>query len=178
MTVLKNLAGSIALASIILVSVAAVAEVQHIAETGFIIENKIQTSADVETTWSAFVVDVDSWWPKDHSYWLGAGTFSIEPVAGGCFCEKSDAGRSAEHMHIAFVDPHKMLRMTGGLGPLQGMGMFGALEFLFNENEQGTEVTMTYRVNGINPTGFDELAPIVDAVQGLQIGGLKTYLEQ
>ena len=164
--------------ALVLVCVNAAAEVQHIAETGFIIENKIQTGADVTTTWNAFIDDVDSWWPKDHSYWLEEGTFSIEPVAGGCFCEKSAEGRSAEHMHIAFVDPGKLLRMTGGLGPLQGMGMFGALEFVFTESAQGTEVTMTYRVNGINPAGFAELAPIVDAVQGLQIGGLKDFLEQ
>ena len=55
--------------------------------------------------------------------------------------------------------------------------MFGALTFVFTENENGTEVVMTYRVNGINPDGFAELAPIVDMVQGLQIGGLKTFLE-
>ena len=154
------------------------ADVQHIAETGFILENKIQTDSNSARTWKAFVEEVDNWWPKDHSYWLEAGTFSIDPVAGGCFCERTADGQSAEHMHIAFVDPGKVLRMTGGLGPLQGMGMFGALDFVFTENSQGTEVTMTYRVNGINPGGFAELAPIVDMVQGLQIGGLKSFLEK
>lgn len=153
------------------------AEVQHIAETGFILENKIQVNRDVASTWDAFIEEVDNWWPKDHSWWLDQGTFSIDAHAGGCFCERASDGRSAEHMHVSFVDPQKMLTMTGGLGPLQGMGMFGALTFVFAENGNGTEVTMTYRVNGINPDGFDELAPIVDMVQGLQIGGLKSFLE-
>lgn len=153
------------------------AEVQTIAETGFILENKIQVSADVDTTWRAFVEEVDNWWPKDHSYWLDQGTFSIEAEAGGCFCEHASGGRSAEHMHVSFVDPGKTLRMTGGLGPLQGMGMYGALSFVFTEITGGTEVTMTYWVNGINPDGFEQLAPIVDSVQGLQIGGLKSFLE-
>jgi len=67
--------------------------------------------------------------------------------------------------------------MTGGLGPLQGLGMYGALDWVFVSNDQGTEVTMTYRVNGINPDGFDQLAPVVDQVQGLQLGGLKTLLD-
>lgn len=152
-------------------------EVQSIAETGFILENKIQVAADAATTWQAFVEEVDNWWPKDHSWWLEEGTFSIEPYAGGCFCERASDGRSAEHMHIAFVDPGKALGMTGGLGPLQGMGMFGALTFTFTEIENGTQVTMTYQVNGINPDGFEQLAPIVDTVQGLQIGGLQRFLE-
>lgn len=152
------------------------AEVLHIADTGFIVSNQISVSNDIDTTWSAFVDEVDNWWPKDHSWWLDQGTFSIEPVAGGCFCEKASEGRSAEHMHIAFVDPGKTMRMTGGLGPLQGLGMFGALDFVFEETDSGTTVTMTYRVNGINPDGFAELAPIVDTVQGLQIGGLQNFL--
>ena len=67
--------------------------------------------------------------------------------------------------------------MTGGLGPLQGMGMYGALDWVFESNDLGTQVTMTYRVNGISEGGFAELAPIVDQVQGLQLGGLKTLLD-
>ena len=166
-----------ALAFLVVFPSSVYAEVVHIADTGFIVRNSISVDTDIDTTWKAFVDDVDNWWPKDHSWWLDQGTFSIEPVAGGCFCEKASAGRSAEHMHIAFVDPGKSMRMTGGLGPLQGMGMFGALDFVFEDSESGTTVTMTYRVNGFNPDGFAELAPIVDAVQGLQIGGLKTFLD-
>ena len=153
------------------------AEVLHIADTGFIISNKISVNTDAATTWDAFVGEVDNWWPKDHSWWLDQGTFSIEPIAGGCFCEKASEGRSAEHMHIVFVDPSKTLRMTGGLGPLQGMGLFGALDFIFEGNDSETTVTMTYRVSGINSDGFSDLAPIVDSVQGLQIGGLKEFLD-
>ena len=39
--------------------------------------------------------------------------------------------RSAEHMRIGFVDPGVQLRMLGGLGPLQGMGLHGALDWMF-----------------------------------------------
>jgi hypothetical protein len=40
--------------------------------------------------------------------------------------------------HVVFVDPGHVLRMTGGLGPLQGMGIYGALDFSFTANEEGT----------------------------------------
>ena len=151
------------------------AEVLTLAETGFIIENKIQVTANKAETWQALTEEVDLWWPKDHSWWGTESTLSIEAVAGGCFCEMG-VGKSAEHMHISFVDPPNLLRMTGGLGPLQGMGMYGALDFLLTESEKGTEVTLTYKVNGINPGGFEQLAPIVDQVQTIQIGGLATHL--
>ncbi len=152
------------------------AEVVTIAETGFIVQNQIQVAADRDTTWTAFVEEVDRWWPKDHSWWGEQGSFSIDAFAGGCFCERAGE-RSAEHMHVVFADPGNVLRMTGGLGPLQEMGMFGALNFAFVSTNDGTQVTMTYRVNGINPDGFEQLAPIVDQVQALQIGGLASFLE-
>jgi len=36
---------------------------------------------------------------------------------------------------------------------------------------------MTYSVDGINLDGFSDLVPIVDSVQGFQIGGLKEFLD-
>lgn len=80
-------------------------------------------------------------------------------------------------MHISFVQPGKLLRMTGGLGPLQGMGMFGAMDWQFSSDDTATQVTLTYRVSGIDPNGFKELAPIVANVQGQQLNGLKAFVE-
>jgi uncharacterized protein YndB with AHSA1/START domain len=146
-------------------------EVQFLAETGFIVENKTIVKSSREETWNTFIDQVDQWWPADHTWWGESGMLSIDPVAGGCFCEKYE-NKSAEHMRVTFVEPNSLIRMTGGLGPLQGMGMYGALDWKFTDDEQGTLVTMTYKVNGINPGGFAELAPIVDMVQALQIAGL------
>ena len=153
------------------------AEVQLVTDNGFIIENKIQVDVDADSAWNALVNKVDDWWPKDHSWWLEAGTFSIEPVAGGCFCERNGAS-SAEHMRVVFVEPGKLLRMSGGLGPLQGMGMSGALDWALVPAGNGTEIILTYRVSGINADGFAGLAPAVDSVQALQLGGLGKYLQQ
>ncbi len=151
-------------------------EVLLIAETGFIIENSILVKSNRESTWRAFTQQVGQWWPADHTYWGDSSSLTIDNFAGGCFCEKN-GDKSAEHMRISFVDPLSLMRMTGGLGPLQGMGMYGALEWVFETNEQGTKVTMTYRVNGINADGFEQLAPIVDRVQALQLGGLENLLQ-
>lgn len=159
-----------------LVSLSSQAEVKHISEFGFIVENRFTTAQPVEKVWQALVEDVDLWWPKDHSWWGESGKFTIDPRAGGCFCEFS-GNNSAEHMHINFVEPNKLLRMTGGLGPLQGMGMFGALDWQFSQDQGNTTVTLRYAVNGINPDGFEKLAPIVAKVQGIQLDGLRQYVE-
>ncbi len=151
------------------------AEVQFVSDNGFIVENRIQVSQTPLVAWQVFVEQVDQWWPKDHTWWGEEGRLTITASAGGCFCEES-AGRSAEHMHVSFVDPGSLLRMTGGLGPLQGMGMYGALDWLFTANTSGTEITLTYRVQGFNAEGFTDLAPIVDSVQALQLGALGDQL--
>ena len=173
MTARPNIVLSLCLS---IASINSYAEVLLIAETGFIIENNIQVDANRESTWRAFTQQVGQWWPADHTWWGDSSGLSIDTFAGGCFCEKN-AGRSAEHMRISFVDPENLMRMTGGLGPLQGLGMYGALDWVFATNEQGTKVTMTYRVNGINADGFEQLAPIVDGVQALQLGGLENLLQ-
>ena len=153
------------------------AKVVHVAQHGFIIENTISTQQAPEKIWLALINDVDSWWPKDHSWWGDKGTFSIQAKAGGCFCELA-ADKSAEHMRISFVEPHKLLRMTGGLGPLQGMGVFGSLDWLLTTEDDTTVVTLTYSVTGINSNGFEQLAPIVARVQGIQLNALKQFVEQ
>lgn len=151
-------------------------EVTHVSQHGFIVKNQTEIAASSDVVWQALVQDVDKWWPKDHSWWGAQGTFSIDAHAGGCFCETAGE-RSAEHMHISFVDPGKLLRMTGGLGPLQGMGMHGALDWLFSGDEETTTITLTYSVSGIRAEGFDDLAPIVAKVQGQQLNGLKQLVE-
>jgi hypothetical protein len=77
---------------------------------------------------------------------------------------------------VTFVDPGKTLRMTGGLGPLQGMGLSGALEFRLAPAAGGTTITLFYRAGGYTPDDLAAFAPIVDQVQALQLGGLADHL--
>lgn len=163
------------LLALLMCQISANAEVTSVSEGGFISENVVEIPVAPDAVWTHLVNDVDSWWPKDHSWW--EGTFSIDPVAGGCFCENAGS-RSAEHMRISLVDTGKLLRMTGGLGPLQGLGLYGALDWLLEKTATGTKITLTYRVHGYLPGGYEKLAPIVASVQKIQLQGLADFATQ
>src|SRR5690606_27748588 len=112
---------------------------------GFTLENSAVVAATPDRAWDALVNHVGRWWPADHTWWGDSANLTIEPRAGGCFCERA-GGRQAQHLEVVFVDPGRTLRMTGGLGPLQGMGLHGALEFrLAATDEGGTRITLWYR---------------------------------
>lgn len=154
------------------------AEVLDQAASGFTLQQKIEVPVSRERAWAALVNDVGLWWPADHTWWGDARKLSIEAIANGCFCER-DGERQAAHMRVVFVDPPQTLRMVGGLGPLQGMGLDGVLEFsLQAQDERSTSVTMRYRAGGYVSEDLSQLVPVVDQVQGLQLGGLKDYLTQ
>jgi uncharacterized protein YndB with AHSA1/START domain len=166
-------AGLLALA--IVAPAASQARMVSTGATGFVIENTGVVPTDPATAWKALVEDVDRWWPADHTWFGSSANLRIDARAGGCFCE-IDGERQVMHMTIAFVDPGRLLRMLGGLGPLQGMGMYGALDWKFEAAEGGTRITLRYQASGYVPEDFDELVPVVDRVQGLQLGGLLEYL--
>jgi len=158
----------------------AAAAVKDAAANGFTVENERNVAADAGTVWKALTEDVDRWWPKDHTWWGRDSRLSIDARAGGCFCERSQDGRrQAAHMAVSFVDPGKTLRLLGGLGPLQGMGLGGAMEFRLSPGKDGgTRIVLFYRAGGYTPDDLSKFAPVVDKVQGLQLGGLADYLER
>lgn len=155
------------------------AEVKDSGSGGFTIENAVEVPVNASVAWDALVDRVDRWWPKDHSWWGAESVLSIEPVAGGCFCEKSGT-REALHMTVTFIDPEKTLRLVGGLGPLQGMGLQGAMEFRLAPGEgvtgDSTRITLRYRVGGYSPDDLGKFAPVVDKVQAQQLAGLAEHL--
>ena len=154
------------------------AAVKDATEGGFTVENTEVVPVDADAAWKALVHDIDRWWPKDHSWWGAESKLSIDARAGGCFCEMAGA-RQAQHMAVMFVDPGKTLRMTGGLGPLQGMGLDGALEFrLAPADGGGTRITMFYRAGGYTPDDLSKFAPVVDKVQAQQLHGLAEFLRK
>lgn len=148
--------------------------------SGFTLENSREVPVDAGTAWKALVEDVDRWWPKDHTWWGNASTLSIDPRAGGCFCERvrdSGDGREAQHLTVTFVEPGKLMRMVGGLGPLQGMGLHGVLEWrIVATGESATRITLWYRAGGYAPDDLSKLAPVVDRVQAAQLGALADFL--
>jgi len=173
----REIVGALVLSLILVPS--ARAEIKDSSRDGFTLENSVQVPTDAASTWKALVEDVDKWWPKSHSWWGAEGRFTIEARAGGCFCERAGE-RQAVHLLVTFVDPGKLLRLTGGLGPLQGMGLSGVLEVRFAPLPAGggTRVTFFLRAGGYTPDDLSQFAPVVDKVQALQLGGLADYLRQ
>lgn len=122
----------------------------------------------------AMLVQPARWWSGDHTYSGRAANLSLQPHAGGCFCETIPAeNASIEHARVIHARPGKTLRLTGALGPLQAEGVTATLTWALKPVPGGTEVTQTYVVGGYVRGGADRLAPIVDQVIGEQLKRLQ-----
>jgi uncharacterized protein YndB with AHSA1/START domain len=168
---------STAALAVVLCAMASVsrAEVADSGANGFTI--KITTSihaspADVYKK----LVHIGDWWNSQHTYSGDAHNLSIEERPGGCFCEKLPNG-GVRHMEVLYFAPGKTLRLSGGLGPLQGIGAGGALTFNLSPETDGAKLEVTYAVNGYLPQGMNTFAAPVDNVLGEQITRLKNYIE-
>ena len=151
------------------------AEVLDSGPDGFTVSNTAVVDVRPEKAWRALVNDVDAWWPRDHTWWGKDSKLHVDARAGGCFCERSGK-RSAQHMTVTHVDPPGLMRWTGGLGPLQGMGAHGALEWRIAADGDGARITMYYRVGGYGPEDMASFAAVVDRVQAQQLDGLAKHL--
>lgn len=160
-----------------LVVLTARAEVTDSAPYGFTSEHTLVIAAPPEKVFRALVEDVGRWWDPTHSYSGKASNFSIDPRAGGCFCEQLDDGGAVEHMRVVFIEPAKTLRLRGGLGPLQTMGVAGAMSFSVAASETGCTLTYRYVVGGYDRGGLEALAGPVDRVQLGQLERLKRFVE-
>lgn len=80
-------------------------------------------------------------------------------------------------MTISYVDPNNEIKMLGGLGPLQMMGINGGMSWKFEAiDENNTKITFHYQVSGYVSGGMTKLAPIVDKVQRIQVTRLTNLL--
>ena len=158
------------------VPASAFAEVKDATPAGFTVENVEVVEATPAQAWSALTGQVDDWWLPDHRWWGAEGRLSIDARAGGCFCERAGV-REAQHLQVVFVDAPTTLRMSGGLGPLQGMGLDGVLEFAIAEVDGRTRITMRYRAGGYTPDDMTRLAPVVDSVLAQQLKSLAAHID-
>ncbi len=124
----------------------------------------------------AAVVKIGHWWNPEHTYSNDAGNLSIEPHAGGCFCEKWRGG-SVQHMSVIAAMPGKMLRLSGGLGPLQSGALNGTMTWSFKAADGGTQIAMSYLVDGLFPGGLDKVATGVDSVLADQVERLQRFID-
>ena len=162
---------------ILLIAGPAAAAVVDAQPGGFEVKTTAAIAATPDRVYAA-MTEPGRWWASEHTYSHDARNLSLEPRAGGCWCEALPGGGSVQHMRVVYADPGRMLRAAGGLGPLQGMGVQGALTWTLGPGPAGgTVVTQTYDVGGYAPGGLAALAPIVDRVLGEQLARLKAYVE-
>jgi uncharacterized protein YndB with AHSA1/START domain len=153
------------------------AEVISISGTGFEIQKTFHVASSAAKAY-AVLLTPSRWWSSDHTYSGNAANLTLDPRIGGCWCEKlPDSGGSVDHMHIALLMPGKLLRMRGALGPLQGMGVDGAMTFELKPAANGTDVTMNYAVGGYNKAGFDEISKAVNQVLSEQMESLRKAID-
>jgi uncharacterized protein YndB with AHSA1/START domain len=115
------------------------------------------------------LVRLPRWWDPEHTWSGSARNLSLEPRAGGCFCEKLADGGSVQHARVVFAQPGKLLRLEGAFGPLQEMPVQAVLTFTLAPDGPGTRVTMTYRAAGQFTMDTARLAPLVDQVLNSQL---------
>ncbi len=155
----------------------AFADVQSASPGGFVLQAEAEVSASPDQAWRR-LLHVERWWNGDHTYSGNARRLSLEPRAGGCWCERWGDGQSVEHMRVVLVMENegvRTLRVVGGLGPLQELAVNGVLTFTVAPLASGAKITMTYRVSGDPTLGLDRLAPLVDSVLSEQFGRLSRY---
>lgn len=165
-----------------LFAVPASAEVIATGEGSFEISLDASAAAAPADVWKMLITPA-RWWSSQHSWSGDAANLYIDAQATGCFCEKLPKPEGApaeqrmgsvEHMHVVFADPQQgLLRMTGGLGPLQAEPVNGVMTITVKPAKDGTTtIRLTYLVNGLMHAKADALAPLVDGVLSAQMASL------
>lgn len=153
------------------------AEVLNSSKAGFVSAHTLDMAADPARVYEALTRDVAKWWDASHSYGGQAAGFSLDARALGCFCERLADGGEVAHMQVVFARPARQLRMVGGLGPLQGLGVAGSMDFSLVATDTGTRLEYRYSVSGYTPEGLDQWAGAVDQVQLGQLNRLAEYVK-
>ncbi|WP_374411382.1 SRPBCC domain-containing protein [Novosphingobium colocasiae] len=171
-----GIAGAMALA---IAAGPAAAKVAQVSESGFVIQHAQVVAASPAEVWQLLLRPA-RWWDSDHTWSGDAANLTIDPRAGGCFCEvlpSKDSPRAAprgtvEHMRVVYVEEPRVLRMVGSLGPLQGDAVTGTLTFQLKPAEKGTAIMMEYVVGGFSRVPMAQISGGVDGMLAQQLAGL------
>lgn len=153
------------------------ADVRDVGEVGFTIAHEVIVNAERVAVWKTAVNKIGQWWNPDHTVTGDARRLKISPQLQGCFCERFETGGGVVHLTVTMVTPGRLLRLTGGLGPLGLMGADGNMTWEFEDVAGGTRVRFTYAVGGYRSGGMQALAGPVDGVIGEALTRLKARVE-
>ncbi|GGB99774.1 ATPase [Novosphingobium endophyticum] len=154
------------------------AKVVEVSDRGFVVRHVAEVPADAAESWDV-LLEPSQWWDSEHTWSGSAANLSIDPRAGGCFCEvlpNKESPRAAprgsvEHMRVVFVEQGRALRMAGALGPLQADAAEGTMTVLLKPaaDGKGARIQLEYIVGGYVRPSYEALAPAVDGVLGNQV---------
>lgn len=165
-------------------AVPAHAEIVARDDNGFVIRQTVDVGASTPEAWRTLVKPA-TWWSSEHTFSGEAANLTLDPVPGGCFCEKLPASKQGgagalaggvQHMRVVYVEPGRALRMTGALGPLQSEAVLGSMTITLKAGDRGTRILIEYVVGGYMRYRMDQIAPAVDRMLGQQIAGLADKL--
>jgi hypothetical protein len=139
------------------------AKVTAVGPTGFVVEHQAELKVAPQAAYYAFV-KVGSWWSGSHSFSGDAKNLTIGTKPGGCWCEKLPNGGFVKHMDVVHAAPGAMLVFSGGLGPLQFMGVAGSMTISFTNANGVTTVKLRYDVGGRDDKNFEDISKAVDGV--------------
>jgi uncharacterized protein YndB with AHSA1/START domain len=139
---LRTVAGFVFALTALMISTASPAAVSDVSANGFEIAIAAHIAATPEAVYAALTAP-RLWWNPAHTYSHDAANLSLDPHAGGCFCETLTDGGSVQHATVAFVMPNRTLRLRGPLGPLNSLAIASALTFPLTPGGGGTDVSLT-----------------------------------
>lgn len=173
MTIIDTMGYAIVVA---LATPTAIAEVTGVGSNGFEARDQAHIAAPPAAVYAA-LLEPQRWWDSKHTYSGDSRRLTLDPKAGGCWCETIPNGGSVEHLTVVYLQPGKAVRFRGALGPLQAMGVAGSMTVTLANATGGTDLTLTYAVGGYVKNGFDDLSKAVDSVLGSQVARLKKLVE-
>jgi uncharacterized protein YndB with AHSA1/START domain len=173
---LRSVVKGMAVAAMLVVPQNVCAAVNDSAANGFSVTEKVHIAAPPEKVYAELVTP-SHWWSSSHTFSHEAMNLTLEPKAGGCWCERLPNGGSVQHLTVYYANPGHALLLRGPLGPLQGLGVDGALSIALKPADGGTDLTATYNVGGYLKDGFTSLSAAVDGVLAEQFTRLKSFVE-
>lgn len=156
------------------------AEVVSRTETGFVIRLASEVTAAPTDAWKTILTPAQ-WWQSQHTFSGDAANLTLDPQAGGCFCEVLPRTEGApvtqkpggvQHMRVIYIEPPRALRLSGALGPLQSEALAATMTITVKPTEKGSRVLFEYVVGGFMRYKVDEIAPAVDRMLTAQLASL------
>jgi len=169
-------APGVLLALALLAAAPADAAVVDASAAGFTVRHVVEVSAPGWSAYQTITDRIGTWWDPNHTFSGRSTNLTIDARPGGCFCEQLPQG-GVRHMTVVYADPGKLLRLTGGLGPLQELAVSGTMTWAFVPTGNKTTITLTYAVGGYAPGGLEAVAPAVDMVLGAQVARLQRLID-